>query len=310
MKKKVAIAVDDSGQAMEAVAYAAMLSRSLPEITFVLIHIHPPVSQYLVDEAHLSAKAQSTLENITQRHQESAQGTFDKLCRKMKEQGVDAACIERKSRARQIGVAEDLLSLCQAESYDALIVGRRGVSRLQELIMGSVTTNLVEHSQLTPIWVVDGEIDAVPILLAVDGSQGALRALDHVCFMVSGARQPRLAMVHVRPKLSEYCEITITPEESAGLEEIVEQGDRHCLEDFHARAVQTMKRYDLNPDDILLRSIEGPFSTAQAIVDHAVKNAFGTIVMGRRGATRSLFTGSVSRKVLQKVSNHAVWIVP
>lgn len=310
MKKKVAIAVDDSLQSVEAVSYAAMLSRTLPDMTFVLIHIQPPISQYAADEALISNKARAALEKMVKRHQEAAQGTFDKLCQKMKALGVEPECIERKSYIRNIGVAEDLLSACQAAAYDAVIVGRRGVSRLQELVMGSVTTNLVEHSQLTPVWVVDGEISAASILLAVDGSQGALRALDHVCFMVSGGQQVRVEMVHVRPKLSDYCEITITPEEMAGLAEVVEKDDRRCLDEFSAHAAQTMKKYDLTPDKIPLRTIDGAFSVPQAVIDDAVKNGFGTIAIGRRGATRSFFTGSVSRKVLQKASGRAVWIVP
>lgn len=310
MKKKIAIAVDGSRQSVEAVSYAAMLAQTLPDITFVLIHIQPPISQYAQDEALVSNKARAALEKMVQRHQNAAEGTFDKLCHKMRAVGVDPDCIERKSHVRNIGVAEDLLSTCQTAAYDAVIVGRRGVSGLQGLIMGSVTTNMVEHSQLTPVWVVDGEIASASILLAVDGSQGALRALDHVCFMVSGAQNVRVEMVHIRPKITDFCEITIAPEEVADLAEAIEKGDRRCLDDFSAQAAQTMHNYGLKPGQIPLRTIDGGFSVAQAIISHAASNGFGTIALGRRGSTRSFFTGSVSRKVLQKTSGCAVWIVP
>lgn len=95
----------------------------------------------------------------------------------------------------------DILVLSQAASYDAILVGRRGASYLREWVMGSVTAGLVEHSEVLPIWVVDGDVKTDNIVLAADGSQASLRALDHMIFMLSAKTDRKIHVVHVRPQI-------------------------------------------------------------------------------------------------------------
>jgi hypothetical protein len=55
--------------------------------------------------------------------------------------------------------------------YNAIVVGSRKISRLQQVFMGSVSANLVEHSEFIPVWIVDGEVTPDKIMVAVDGSE-------------------------------------------------------------------------------------------------------------------------------------------
>ncbi len=49
----------------------------------------------------------------------------------------------------------------------------------------------------------------------------------------------------------------------------------------------------------------------KAILSEAEKGGYGTIVMGRRGIskTQEFFMGSVSNKILQQAGDKSVWIV-
>jgi hypothetical protein len=42
----------------------------------------------------------------------------------------------------------------------------------------------------------------------------------------------------------------------------------------------------------------------------AVRNDYGTVVMGRRGRSKRMSTGSVSRRPLNKAEKTALWVVP
>ena len=310
MPKKVAIAIDGSHAAKDALSYAAMLYSRIPEMRFVLLHIQPSVSLYLVEEAERKAAARRTLEKITKTHRQAALQTLEALTEHMTAKGVAKEHIEHKTQPRITGVADDLIALCQINGYDAILVGRRGIGRLQEWIAGSVTTNLVEHSQITPLWIVDGKISADRILIAVDGSQGALRALDHVCFMLSDAATLHLDMIHVQPLFSDYCGIDISQEISKKAQEFTISGDRHCMDDFFSQAQLLMQKYGIAKDRVHVLTEAKQISTANTIVKALQSGTYGTVVLGRRGHSRSLFTGSVGRKLLQKISDRAVWIVP
>jgi nucleotide-binding universal stress UspA family protein len=40
-----------------------------------------------------------------------------------------------------------------------------------------------------------------------------------------------------------------------------------------------------------------------------LKGNFGTVVIGRRGINKAFFMGSVSRYIINRISNRSLWIV-
>ena len=173
MKKKIAIAVDGSVHCNHAVQYAADMYPVLPELHYVLVHVQAALSQYLTDEAERSLKARSALNKLIKANREASAQLIDKVRGQMIRRGIDPERIETCSRIQTTGIAEDLMDECGSKSYDAIVVGRRGITQLQELVTGSVTSNLVEHANVIPIWMVDGEVADNRVVLAADGSQNS-----------------------------------------------------------------------------------------------------------------------------------------
>ena len=66
----------------------------------------------------------------------------------------------------------------------------------------------------------------------------------------------------------------------------------------------------LNDEQITTKIIDGSRSAADDILKAARKYDCGTIVCGRRGLSgvKDLIMGSVSRKILEDLSETAVWI--
>lgn len=60
--------------------------------------------------------------------------------------------IEIQTRPRLIGVADDLRAMGQA--YDAVLVGRRGIGALQEMVMGSVSRQVLQKASNLAVWIV------------------------------------------------------------------------------------------------------------------------------------------------------------
>jgi nucleotide-binding universal stress UspA family protein len=243
-------------------------------------------------------------------NQKASTEMLEKTHRQMAQSGVAADRIEICSRIRTTGVAEDLLDECRLKSYDAIALGRRGITYLQEMVTGSVTANLLEHSQVTPVWMVDSEVPNSRIVLAADGSQNALRALDHLAFILGGQADAKIHVIHVKPQLRDICEIDVGSETMAAAEEIILDSDRHCIDGFYKQALGVLQKNKLDPSQFDIQTVESRFSIAGAILDTARHGGFGTIVIGRRGFKKSMFTGSVSRKIIQKVNKMAVWLVP
>lgn len=309
MKRKILLALDDSVHSREAVRYVAKLSTSVKELSFTLFNVQPPISQFLTDEAKTGIRAKGALERVKKKNAENAQAMLEKHRIRMIETGIDEGRIDVKTRPRKAGLAKDVLEHALEKRYDSIVVGRRGLSCIQEVFMGSLTTNLVEHSKVIPVWIVDGEAVSGKIMIAIDGSESTLRAVDHFCFMAGDNPDLKVTLLHVVARLADFCKIDFS-EKDEELEEIILKGDKKCVEDFIVHAYKRFKEAGIRKEQIEIKEVRAIANVGKAITEEAEKGDYGTVVVGRRGIGNAFFMGSVSKYVLDKTSDRAFWLVP
>lgn len=316
MEKKILLAIDDSEHAKNAVRYAAMISSAVKNLTYTLFHVQPTVSQYLADEAATSPKAKAALDKVYKKQTQQGMRVLEDQKARMVDLGIDGGRIELVTVPRNAGLAKDILQYAQDRHYDAIVVGRRGLSRLQEVFMGSLTRNLLEFSEAIPVWIIDREIVSSTIMLAVDGSASSFRAADHLSFMVGGNPSARITLFHVTPGFND-CFIadpdttaTAAKNEESEIEEILKSGDKKCMDTFLAHARRMLAEAGLSEDQVTLKTVQSQGNIGKQVVQEFKKGKYGTLVIGRRGINKSFFMGSVSDYVLNKASDCAVWLVP
>lgn len=310
MRKKILIAADQSLYSRKAMEYAAKLANEIRDVSFSLLHVQPMISQYLVEEAEKLPKAKKELNQINEKNKKISHELLDECKSFLVSSGIDAGCIEVKSRPRDRSIADDILKTAEDHSYDAIIVGRRGISGLQELFMGSVTSNLLARSRVIPVWVVDGRFESDKILVAVDGSSQSLRMVDHLAFIFAKNRKIRLDFLNVEPLLSDVCEIDTETLQTTELEAAILNSNVKCISDFSAKARGILKKAGFEDHQISFDALKKQLFTGKAIVDTAKKGNFGTVVIGKTGAGQSSGPGKVARYVIQKMSDKAIWVVP
>jgi nucleotide-binding universal stress UspA family protein len=286
------------------------MNELIPQLGFTLFHVHPPLSQFLLDEAKRDAQARVDLKKIAARNAEASDGLLASLKEVMRRAGVAEASVELMAQPRHQGVAKDILDVAQINLYDAILIGRRGIGGLQKLFMGSVSAHLIENSPLIPVWMVDGKVFSTRVMAAVDGSTSALRAVDHLSFILSGVAEARVCFFHVTPRLKDFCEIDFSRDQSADLEALVTRGDRRCMEDFFAVALEKLRQAGFSDSQIETRTATTMMSIGETILQAAREGGFGTIVMGRRGMNKSFFGGKTSHTVSRDISDAALWMVP
>ena len=310
MEKHILVAIDNSRGSIEVINYASQLKKAVAPITFTLFHVQPAISTYLTDDAKHKPSARRALEKVVSENEKTSNELLKTAAQRLISQGVEESAIRRMTLPRSKGIADDILAYASAKMLDAILVGRRGTSYLKKWLVGSVTANLVEHSQVIPIWVVDGQVQSSDYLLAVDGSASALRALDHLSFMLSGQPNTTIKLIHIRPILKDYCEIKLDEDDTKAAQSILRDDDQHCMDDFHGQALAVLEKNGLDASNMKLDTVEGSLSIAKAILRYARENGIGTIITGRRGKGHSSFMGSISRGVFQRAENMAFWIVP
>ncbi|MBW1701431.1 MAG: universal stress protein [Deltaproteobacteria bacterium] len=293
MEKRILVAVDDSTYSRKAIEYAAQMKGVITDLSFIIFNVQPTISDYLLHDSKRDAKATAALKEVIAKNEKTSKQLLENYKSKMIKKGVDEKSIDLVTQPRAMGTAKDILLYAKHQLPDAIVLGRRGTSRLEEAFIGSVANTVLEHAGVVPIWAIDGKITSSKIMVAIDGSESSLNAVDHISFMVGDNPDVKLVLLHVTPT-----------------DEVIARGDKQCVDDFYTHAQQRFKAAGINENQISIKEVKSTINVGKTIVDEAKKGKYGIIVVGRKGMNDSFFMGSVSRYVVNKASNCAVWLVP
>lgn len=293
--KKILLAVDASDNALEAIRYASK-TNLFQEKEVVLFSVYSKTPEYYWDLEMNYPSDHQMMQEIKALEMQQEK-TLQEFMQKARQILVDAEFPEKaltvNIHAREAGIARDIAKEAQ-RGYYAVVVGRKGMSELKDLVLGSISTKLLESLDFVPLLVVGENPQVGKVLVALDGSKGAMRAVDFVGDTLGGS-DFEVLLVHV-----------IRGEEKQYIAE-AEKRIQNAFDAAHNRLVDS----GFQPHLITKKAVTGALSRAGAILQEAKEGGYGTIVVGRRGLSRvqEFFMGRVSNKVIQLAKEHAVWVV-
>lgn len=227
--------------------------------------------------------------------------------------GFSERSVEIKFHRLEKGVARDIIEEAR-NGYTAVVMRRRGMGALKNIILGSVAVKLLQALTFIPIFIVGQAPAARRILLAVDASPASMKAVEFVASFLGGHEYevcifhaiPGLGAIHF--DLSEACRPDL-PE--------VDMSDT-CLEAFKIKVARLFQDVRVRlttsgfaSEKISEKIISGVRSRSDAIVKEAEDGDFGTIVVGRRGLSKveAFFMGRVGHEVVYGGKKFTVWVV-
>lgn len=294
VNRKALIALDGSEGAFEAVKYVTNFSpfRSSEIILFNVFNSIPETFWDFTKQPNVGARVRDVqiweLQNrrAIKDHMEEAKQVL-----------IDAGFPENGIRVviheRQEGIARDLLKEAR-NGYHAVVVGRKGASRLKDLVLGSVASRLLEKLAFAPLVVVGENLPSDRVLLAVDGSESSMEAVESLAALLNGSKM-EITLLHV----------------FRGDEETYSKMAQKKMSQVLAEAKDRLTRSGLEADRIDAQIVVGAASRAGTIIKKAREGGYGTIVVGRRGLSKieEFFIGRVSNKVVQLARVGAVWVM-
>jgi nucleotide-binding universal stress UspA family protein len=180
---------------------------------------------------------------------------------------------------------ERIIDLAQAENCDLIVIGRRGLRRLERVLVGSVTARVIGYSPIDVLVVTrDTNVGFKKVLIATDGSRyselAKKRAIDFAGSY--GGELVAVSAVDVPSEL--YAESPKT------VEELVKKA-RSYVEAIKNEAGKTGIK-----TEVIVREGEA----YRVITDTARETGANIIVMGSHGRTglKRLLMGSVTEKVI------------
>ncbi len=180
---------------------------------------------------------------------------------------------------------ERIIDLAQAENSDLIVLGRRGLRRLERVLVGSVTARVIGYSPVDVLVIPrDTTVGFKNVLIATDGSRysssAEKKAID---FAVSyGGALTVISVVDVPSEL--YAESPGT------VDELIKKAKTY---------VERVKK-DAESSGIKVETLVKEGEAYRVITDTARELSADIIVMGSHGRTglRRLLMGSVTEKVI------------
>ncbi len=310
------IAVDGSDQSLGAVRY---LGKIIPasETKITLFHVLNLIPESFWDlEGDPGFRHKVVGARAWEFQQKKILDEFlKKAQRSLRSAGYGEDHVKVVSQKRRSGVARDILEEAR-KGHTALVLGRTGLSKAKDLVFGSIANKLVSRLSGVPICVVGGRPDTSRILVAVDSSEGSMTTLDHVG-RVFGATQAEILLLHVIRGLSVFepgFEQLAVPEEDKNWVSRAHaefEKAREEIDAFFEQGIRNLQSHGIDTGRVTTRVVTGAKSRAAAVAEEAKKGGYGTIVVGRKGASRveEFLMGRVSSKVLQLAKQAAIWVM-
>lgn len=195
--------------------------------------------------------------------------------------------IKTKLQVRRFSKVMDIVQEGEEGLYDAVVLGRRGLSRLEEAFDESVTKELLSRKVGFPIWVCrKPDLERKHALVCVDGSEASVRAADHVGFILSDQDDHDVTLMTVAKKGA--------------------RSEGHMADHFGA----CRKHIEANgfPGDRIKTKVVEAGNIAKAILKEAEAGRFGVVAVGRTGKGSGFFMGSVSTALLKELEKACLWI--
>lgn len=312
MNKKILAAIDGSRNSLEALDYVHHLGQHCPELEVVLFHVLPPVPPVYKEDLLSDPVAQKYIRQWKQKHQEAIEQVLHKSRDKLVRWGWEKERVKIKSQEKRIGVARDILFEAHNGLYDAVVLGRRGLSKVEEFFLGSVSGKVLQGAGNVPVWLIGRKTPSPHILVALDGSENALRAVDHLSFMLDACRteEVKVLLFNVWPGLVTLLGPRIIPNLNS-LNASAQENHKKRLEEHLDQAESLLLEAGLQARQIKKKFCWRCSDIARAVLSEAEKGDYGTIVLGRRGLskTQEFFMGSVSGKIIEQAGQKTVWVV-
>ncbi len=283
MERHLLLTVSERPDGLFGVRFTGLFFSGAKDVKFTLLYLTPK-ARSMFESDHESELHARKWEAKGRQALQAARGKFLKS-------GFKDEQVATKLQARRVSKVKDIIQEGTVGQYDAVVLGRRGLSWVEQVYDESVTKDMLQQTVDFPLWICRlPDLNRKNVLACVDGSEASYRMLDHVGFILEQVQHHTVTLLTVAKK--------------------GEIGDQTPEEIFaKSRAVLTDSGISA---ERIYRKVMDEASPGKAILKAAGEGAFAAVAVGRTGAgkgrLKKLFVGSVSESLFRDLQGASLWL--
>ncbi len=290
---KLLIAYDGSGLSLDAVHYVGeAFPPERTEVVIFYVETKIPRSFWRMEKEMDFRYKSPEIRAVMAARVKTVNQAMEKASSLLLKAGFKDQLIISKIHTKQGGIVEDIVRESLG-GYDALVLGRKGHSRVKDFLIDSVPTKLLGKIRNIPLIVVGGRPTHKNILVAFDGTRQIMKAVKQMSCLIN-TLDCRLLMCHVDNSGRKFI-----PESKTG-KGVRFNGSKTYLLDA-----------GFSEEQITCEIIDDRKSPTRAILEKARSDSYGTVVIGRRGLTffKRVFLSRVGNAIFRNAEDLVVWVV-
>lgn len=306
LKDKILVAVDASDRCMETIRHITQRD-PFQKKHLVLYHVFITLPDFYWD-IEMEPKSRGAVAHVRAWEADKKnkiEQFMEKAQKMLLGAGFPKEAVTVKIKQSEKGIAKDIVEEAK-KGYLTVIISRSGEGELPEPFLGSNASKVIQRLHFVPVFIAGKRFPGKNILVAMDRSEGAMRAVDFVGELMGGY-DFKVSLLHVireGEQLKSGLSYKPLPTEEVQTEE-------QNMQAVFDKAKRRLIDYGFKSDYITSKIITGVSSPPRAIVQEAEQGGYSPIVIGRRGLSKfqEFFMGSVSNQVIQLGVEQAVWVV-
>jgi nucleotide-binding universal stress UspA family protein len=309
MKKRILVAVGDCIYSEHAVKYVARIASATKDLTYTLFNVQPTVPRIFSAAAEKDPGVKAEVDALIRQNIREAKHTVERLKDSSVVEGIAEKRVDVVTEPVKTGISKDILNRAEQGHYHAIVLARRGLTPSRDFFIGTIAAKVIEHAFKIPVWVVAGEDTSMNFIVAVDGSDNSLRVVDYVIGMAGAHPDLKLTLFHVFPHLRHYYSIAFAVK-NPWLHEILQREAKPVMENFYMKARERCKAAGLKARQLEIKTSSQSYDISTGILSEVRTGRYGTVVVGRRGESEAFFTGRIAMRLVQKITDQTLWVVP
>jgi nucleotide-binding universal stress UspA family protein len=291
-KTKILLAYDGSDLALDAVQYIGEVfpsSRTQVVIFYVETKI-PRSFWHMEKELDFRFQTPEIRASIATRKKavNLAMGKAEQL---LLNSGFPLDSIQPMVHIKNQGIARDIVDESH-RGYDALVIGRKGHSRIKDFLVDSLPIKLLGKIKNIPLIVVGKRPSHKNILVAFDGTREIMKAIKSMSSLIN-TKGCKLLLCHSQQSRS-----------------LFRKKQKKAPAEMFDLPMDYFLEAGFSTNQVSFEIIADEKNPTSCILNKAKADDYGTIVIGRRGpAFRRVILNRVGNKIFKNAGNHVVWIV-
>ena len=308
--RRILLAVDGSDQALEAVRYAStVFPAERTQIVLFNVGTGFPEVYWDLGRNPLYQSQKNKVMGWLADHQLVIGEFKAKAYKILADAGFAEDAVEVKTQTKKTNILNDIVQESYQE-YSALVVGRTGISRSKDLVVGSLAGKVVKIIKHIPTIIVGGRPASRTILIALDESIEAMRAVNSVG-VLAGPGNPQVTLCHIIKLPARFHLPGSRPESLANDPQWLDY-HKNKFKPYMDEAAGRLIEAGVAADRISRDFLVARGNPVRRILKTARSEGFATIVVGRRqalGFAEEYIWGRFSEKTIKLAENMAVWTI-